>query len=1185
MGKSKYPNRLDTSVELPVIRDNITELNAEVINNIRDSIIKIQRINPHGPPGNTVADRISKSIDDSGNIRKDALTQANVLSGPIIDADVSKVAAIKESKLKLDFPTRLLQSEISIAQNELNALLAKIEEMNIVLAAHINLRSKNRHMAIAISVDSNSGSNSETATTSLASGTAQDVFQELYDSHINYTGSNISEVNSSHRAEQIFFDKDNISHVIFSDNVQGAITDLADIQSAGLRNIALNLSSNGRIRSGSTTDGFSDQNVGKLLIESTSATYTKTSGSSRTIFSLSTSIASLDTVNEFDLLTVLDSLNDSDNRSYQISKITLSGGKVSEIEVYGGPNSESSVSVLIRVNRPIYGYYNNNGLNTTVRPRNNRTNVPDVVIANPDAATIISSGIVPGKITSSTSSFNITIDGETPININTYDSTQSIQTIETIVNKINEQFVDMHISALAYKIKVGVCYELAISHMLPNSPSDIKNRTIKITEGSLNDASSALGLSLVLDKEIQGSTGNKFHVNGYILSDFGKILRFNDSDLQLITGTNSISLNSGSFKDYGIRVSDTVIISSLTGSVDDGSYRIKEVTDNSIVVDYDDGTFASNIESGSIIHIIRNSASIGELTFEESVSSDGSIIFDVFMDEEKDINYKKRLEVGGTLSSGSFAAAIVDISKGFIVSGEIGRITVGTDGYAYLTGPNTQDGESIFIGVSGVYRLLSSDGLQFVTIRVNAAASPASSVSVDLYGFDEVIEHNYRIARGLFATSLGRILGSTSDIGVPSIIDKRKSGTVDDKIVGESFIERYIEGPRNELRASGIVTGLDITDVADEGTYYTFNVSAGIAVVNGIRYEYPGIIGYRTTFTGSFYIAMDEHGCIIADNEISNPGGSDTYAGLDKVSPFHIRSIAHLGYVDSSDNSLTDLRFFINNIDLTLSNKIIVSKDIKNGHFTSISDAVNYLSRYTGVYNKLGTPELLIGSGVFDISSQIKVDFDLVIRGNGPNTILRKTSGSSLANGIAPSGNNIFMSKALFVVGSDYDSGSSRIQTGVTFRDFTYRSNGLTNVGIAIAITQDLVTSPNAVFRISGINFEGPSNIDGSVADNLKIGEYAVYIGQQDTSTGSPKAGLAMGNLIFSGNYLHKMGLENGAIYFTESSSSTFRDVVVNGNIGYSMSPNVGNTSVTILQIPTTPTSTRFIESGNSVSN
>ena len=103
MPKSKYPGSLDTSVEIPVVRDNILEIGSDALNSLRSAIFQIERtlgINPQGATGNTVSDRISKSLDGNGNILKSALDRANILSGPISDSDVSKTAAIKESKLK-----------------------------------------------------------------------------------------------------------------------------------------------------------------------------------------------------------------------------------------------------------------------------------------------------------------------------------------------------------------------------------------------------------------------------------------------------------------------------------------------------------------------------------------------------------------------------------------------------------------------------------------------------------------------------------------------------------------------------------------------------------------------------------------------------------------------------------------------------------------------------------------------------------------------------------------------------------------------------------------------------------------------------------------------------------------------------------------------------------------------------
>ena len=120
MAKSNYPDKLDTSIEIPAVRDNIIEIGSDVLNSVRTAIFQIERtlgINPQGAVGNTVSDRLNKALDGNGNILKEALDRANVLSGPIVDGDVSKTAAINESKLRLNYPTQLLQDEISILDN------------------------------------------------------------------------------------------------------------------------------------------------------------------------------------------------------------------------------------------------------------------------------------------------------------------------------------------------------------------------------------------------------------------------------------------------------------------------------------------------------------------------------------------------------------------------------------------------------------------------------------------------------------------------------------------------------------------------------------------------------------------------------------------------------------------------------------------------------------------------------------------------------------------------------------------------------------------------------------------------------------------------------------------------------------------------------------------------------------
>ena len=100
----------DTLNTIRRLLDNYPDRIVDVLNSLRSAIFNIEKtlgINPQGATGNTVAARLSNVIDDNGNIKKEALDRSNLLSGPIADSDVSKTAAISESKLRLEYPTTL----------------------------------------------------------------------------------------------------------------------------------------------------------------------------------------------------------------------------------------------------------------------------------------------------------------------------------------------------------------------------------------------------------------------------------------------------------------------------------------------------------------------------------------------------------------------------------------------------------------------------------------------------------------------------------------------------------------------------------------------------------------------------------------------------------------------------------------------------------------------------------------------------------------------------------------------------------------------------------------------------------------------------------------------------------------------------------------------------------------------
>ena len=111
---SDYPKKIDGSASLPLVRNNIVEAGADTINKIREAVINIEialGIEPQGAM-TSLSDRISKSIDENGEIKNSAIAKLNVISGPIVNSDVDQAAKISESKLNLDYSTQYLKSEI-----------------------------------------------------------------------------------------------------------------------------------------------------------------------------------------------------------------------------------------------------------------------------------------------------------------------------------------------------------------------------------------------------------------------------------------------------------------------------------------------------------------------------------------------------------------------------------------------------------------------------------------------------------------------------------------------------------------------------------------------------------------------------------------------------------------------------------------------------------------------------------------------------------------------------------------------------------------------------------------------------------------------------------------------------------------------------------------------------------------
>jgi hypothetical protein len=134
-----YPSALDDDRTIIRIDDNISELGAQAINQLRDAVFAIEKelgLAPAGTVG-SLAGFLAVSHNPNGTIKASALTSVGLASLPIDDAQVGVNAGIKESKLALNHSTIDLYTQITANQALINSTAAFLQTANSDLFIHI----------------------------------------------------------------------------------------------------------------------------------------------------------------------------------------------------------------------------------------------------------------------------------------------------------------------------------------------------------------------------------------------------------------------------------------------------------------------------------------------------------------------------------------------------------------------------------------------------------------------------------------------------------------------------------------------------------------------------------------------------------------------------------------------------------------------------------------------------------------------------------------------------------------------------------------------------------------------------------------------------------------------------------------------------------------------------------------
>ena len=964
MPKSKYPQALDTSVEIPPVRDNVLEVGSEVINSLRSAIFNIEKvlgINPQGAAGNTVAQRISKSLDGNGNIKIDALSTSNILSGPILDNDVSSVASIRESKLRLDFPTSLLQSEISSLNSELDVILSQLENLSVTLSTHINSGALNRHPASSISVSAYQPSGSPESLQELAAGSVQGTFNSFMDQHISYNGSDISEDNNSHSAGQIFFDNSNLPEIIMSNSVQGAIEEIAGTSSDGQLEHQDLHHSNGILKRG-VAFSPGDRLFGEELVESSPVSFVKSlstnNGISEITFTQPTPIILIE-IQRGDILTISDASLGLDQVQFEVESFVETLGNLDSVKVFGIMNFNSTSLSRAKITKNLRQKFLNSSLVCSVREEATLTSSRTIQIANPDSPAVISNEVRPMEITTSNRFIVVSTDEDSSEIIDLYTTGVTKQSIDTIVSRINEQCAERALNFLAYRIDSHFS-SIALVHNLPISSDD--SHSIRVSRGS-DGGIDACGFSESEDLILNGSFGQNYYIAGKRMSGLSKIV---DSNLFSFSPSSFTVVSSSGIDliSAGVRIGSLVNISN---SSDDGTYRITAITSNQITINSGQLPvgFSDFSTDTTRIQIYNNTCSFDSITFDKVSATFGSTLADVFMSQDGDIYFGKKLEYSSEIFLSTSVFSVVDFDgdvsdKQFLIN-----ITETASGSILVS---LDSGESVdIIGINNYFWLES--GSEDVRLRIfipdvslvsGRILSLGGDINSIVYGFEPINDDsNLLLSRAIFNNFNGRFDGSSES---SRVISKVPRGTVSIDNISQGVKSELLEEPINNLRTNGVVSGLEISSGSLPGGLFSFNVSSGSCYVNGRLIQRKSASSFITDIDSSSFDKIFIF--INQDGEIS---------ALPCTPSCGLASIVYQNCVlatiefDNVNLNTIDLRLFISNIDLKILNSINVSAQDGMGHFKELPKAISYARRFSQLFPSAGIPSVHLKSGIHSV--------------------------------------------------------------------------------------------------------------------------------------------------------------------------------------------------------------------------
>lgn len=963
MSKSKYPSQYDSSAEIPVIRDSISP---DVINTLRSAIMQIEQtlgINPHGVVGKTLAERLNKVLDSYGNLKKDALTQANILSGPIRNEDVAKDAGISESKLDLHIGTTLLQNEIVSLQKEFNISQEMINEINSMLLVHISPYATGRHTAASISVAKTTLVPSNEALSEITGDNLQEEIEYIYTKHVLYSGEDIAEDNASHTASQVYFNPENSSDLTSAQDMQTALDDAFAATHTSSKEHQKLFHFNGIHKFSALDDD--------ILVEGQEISFSHNMGSAQKTCEITFQTAFDDSANAVEISDIVELLDTGNtvslvNGDYPILAISRDeDGFVETLTVLGLLTEDSNASTLALIKKKSM-FRTSSTLLTTAIQFADLTAAHTLYVSHPNAPKITSSGILPSGILSTHKNLKLKIDGVAQ-EFNLYTIGAENQTLDTIIEKFNEVCADHALSVLAYREDSKAGSEMSILHNLPPMENYIPSLEVV---ASTDGAEDVLGFSTLLNHEIFGKTGSSYTIDNQtqtaLVEKINSLKLAYFKSFRVVTSTDT----SVDFLKLGIKKFDILHIIHAGSTNDNGSYLIDSVTPTSIGLSKAQlsGGFTAASSADTQFIIYENTASLSNVVFNSINATYGSSIFDAYLSPTRIPFLFGTIEYETILSGTDSLFEIVDYEGEPSNFTETLHLEISNSNLIIYLDPYYK---KTILGTNSYVWLKSSEGdIRYrVFIRdsdaVKSYIDAHDSISKTIYVFQAPSRYeNTHLSRFLFANYRGEIIGGNTNSA--NINRTTSVGTLDIENLSDSAIQILKEEPLFETRNNGIISGFIIASPAvNDAGFYTFSISHGIAYVKGKRFSISAkeIETDILSTSDTIYVFLDERGNISFEASIGD-------ACLSPVAESEVALIAMFEYDGITVRSI-DLRLFLSDLDLKLLNSISVSPVVGMGHFVTLPAAIAYAKRFSKIYPNAGTPIIQLKSGIHLIELEL----------------------------------------------------------------------------------------------------------------------------------------------------------------------------------------------------------------------